>query len=341
MLNTVYRLVAPGRFEVEFSDIVLCDDTAIVRPTHLSICHADQRYYQGLSPPEVMEKKLPMALIHEAIGEVVWDGSGKFSPGTRVVMVPNTPVEKDDVIAENYLRSSRFRSSGYDGFMQDLVDMKTSRLLAVDENIDPIVAAFTELVSVSTHAVRRLFKLSHERRDHIGIWGDGNLGYLSALVVKHMFPEIHLTVFGMSRSKLADFSFADETFTVAEVPGDIVIDHAVECVGGEGTRSAIDQIIDVIEPEGTISLLGVSENPVAINTRMILEKGLRLFGSSRSGVEDFKTTLKLYEQNPDLVGELSRIVGNVVNVRTIDDMVRAFELDRQSSFGKTVMVWEK
>ena len=36
MLNAVYRLVAPRRFEVEFTEIELRN--VIVRPTHLSIC---------------------------------------------------------------------------------------------------------------------------------------------------------------------------------------------------------------------------------------------------------------------------------------------------------------
>lgn len=39
MLNTVYRLVAPRRFEVAFNDIDLNSDKVVVRPTHLSICH--------------------------------------------------------------------------------------------------------------------------------------------------------------------------------------------------------------------------------------------------------------------------------------------------------------
>lgn len=341
MLNVAYRLVAPGRFEVEFSDIELSSDVAIVRPTYLSICHADQRYYQGLRPPAVMKKKLPMALIHEGIGEVAWDGSGRFKPGERVVMVPNTPMEDDDYIAENYRRSSKFRSSGYDGYMQDLVDIRPDRLLAVPENVESNVAAFTELVSVSTHAIRRMDMIAHKRRDTIGIWGDGNLGFLTALMYRYMYPEARLIVFGMSESKLADFSFCDETYLTEEVPGDLTIDHAFECVGSEGSRSAIEQIIDHIEPEGSISLLGVSENPIAINTRMVLEKGLRLFGSSRSGVDDFKKTLEVYHQNPDLVEELHRIVGHVVKVRNMDDMKRAFELDQQSKAGKTVMIWNK
>jgi len=47
MLNTVYQLVAPRKFEVTYENIGLQDDDIIVRPTHLSICNADQRYYQG------------------------------------------------------------------------------------------------------------------------------------------------------------------------------------------------------------------------------------------------------------------------------------------------------
>ena len=36
MLNAVYRLVAPRRFEVEFTDIDLTAGNVIVRPTYLS-----------------------------------------------------------------------------------------------------------------------------------------------------------------------------------------------------------------------------------------------------------------------------------------------------------------
>ena len=45
---------------------------------------------------------------------------------------------------------------------------------------------------------------------------------------------------------------------------DLQIDHAIECVGGEGSPKAINQIIDYIRPEGTIAILGVSENPVSM-----------------------------------------------------------------------------
>ena len=100
MLNTVYRLTGPRKIEVQFSDINLADNKIIVRPEALSICHADQRYYQGLRPSEIMEKKLPMALVHESCGRVVFSKYKKFPNGSRGVIFTNTPVERDEMIEE-------------------------------------------------------------------------------------------------------------------------------------------------------------------------------------------------------------------------------------------------
>lgn len=339
MLNAVYRLVAPRRFEVEFNDISLFGEQMVVRPTHLSICHADQRYYQGLRPAEVMKQKLPMALIHEGLGEVVHDPTGTFQPEDTVIMIPNTPVHEDEVIGENYLRDSKFRASGFDGFMQEHVILAPDRAVLLQPGIDKVVAAFTELVSVSVHSIRRFDGFAHSRRDVIGVWGDGNLGFLTALCLKVMQPESRLYIFGVDAAKLAQFSFADATFPVSDIPEDVLVDHAFECVGGQASQHAIEQMIDHIQPEGTISLLGVSEYPVPINTRMVLEKGLRLYGSSRSGREDFLKTVEIYREHPGVVRYLSNIVGARVEIHSIEDMNAAFEMDISKSIGKTIMLW--
>ncbi|MCR5388025.1 MAG: zinc-binding dehydrogenase [Lachnospiraceae bacterium] len=341
MLNTVYRLVAPRRFEAAFNEINLFSDEIIVRPTHLSICHADQRYYQGARPAEVLKKKLPMALIHEGIGEVVFDPKHEHKKGELVVMIPNTPTEKDAIIAENYLRSSKFRASGFDGFMQDTVAMGRDRIVILPQDIDREVAAFTELVSVSVSALRRLDAFSHGRRETVGIWGDGNLGYITAVLFKYMYPKTKLIIFGVNQDKLDSFAFADDTCKVDDIPANLMVDHAIECVGGDASQKAIDQIIDHINPEGTISLLGVSEYPVPINTRMVLEKGLRFFGSSRSGRADFERTIELYKENPSLVGYLRNIVGARIKINSIADMTNAFETDIHKRIGKTIMLWDK
>ncbi len=338
MINTVYRLCAPRRFEIAFSEIGMTDGV-IVRPTHLSICNADQRYYQGTRDPKVLKEKLPMALIHEGIGQVVYDAFGVFTPGDRVVMVPNIPCESDEVVAENYLRSSTFCGSTADGFMQEYYVIEPERLVSLPYGIDLDVAAFTELVSVSSHAVSRFQKIAHERRGKIGVWGDGNLAYITALLLKYMQPESEIHIFGINREKLSDFSFADGAHLTTEIPPELQLDHAFECVGGNGSPVAIEQIIGLIQPEGTISILGVSEYPVAVNTRMMLEKGLRMFGTSRSGKEDFRRTVQLYREHPEIPLYLSRLVGSTVEIDRFADIKKAFETDIKKAYGKTILHW--
>lgn len=341
MLNTVYRLTQPRKIEIAFDEIDISGSNTIVRPTYLSICNADQRYFQGTRDPKALAEKLPMALIHEAVGEVVYSPDGAFRPGDFVVMIPNTPTEDDDIIAENYLRSSKFRASGFDGFMQEYVSIASDRLVKLPDGINPEVASFTEIVSVSVHAITRFNEIAHQRRNVIGVWGDGTLSYITCIFLRKFFPDSKIYVFGVVPKKLSDFTFVDETYITTEIPDGLKIDHAFECVGGNGSQVAISQIIDYINPEGTVSILGVSEYPVPINTRMILEKGLRFFGSSRSGREDFVKTVEMYEKYPDIVEYLSQMVGVVKPVRTIKDMMEAFDMDIRKSFGKTVMKWEK
>ena len=117
------------------------------------------------------------------------------------------------------------------------------------------------------------------------------------------------------------------------------MNHAFECVGGGPSAKAINQIIDYIIPEGTVSIMGVSEELAPLNTRMMLEKGLRVFGTSRSGREDFEGLIKLWEENPEIVEYLGTLVGAVIPIKEIDDMKRAFEADIQKASGKTIMLW--
>ncbi len=339
MLNTVYRLVVPRRIETAIVDTAIAPNSLVVRPTHLSICHADQRYYQGLRSPEVLAQKLPMALVHEAHGIVVHDGSNSFVPGQRVVLVPNLPFEEDEVIAENYLRSSLFRSSSADGFMQELVVTSAERAVALPEGIDLDVASFTELVSVAMHAIDRFDATAHSRRDTIGVWGNGNMGFIVALLLRTRFPNAAIHVFGKNADSLSEFTFATGTHLISAIPNGLTVDHVFECVGGPGSADAIEQAIGMVQPEGTFGLLGVSENPVPVNTRMVLEKGLRLIGTSRSGVEDFRRTIDLFRDRPEVPMRLARLVGGVHEIRDGGDIAAAFDADRTLRFGKTVLHW--
>lgn len=336
MINYTYQLVSPQVFSIKYDDICL-ENRVLIRPQYMALCHADQRYYQGKRDHNILKKKLPMALVHECCGEVIYDPSNQFRIGEMVVPIPNVPQKKSDIIYENYMKGSKFLSSGYDGFMREYVDMPVERVVSVD-GINPRIAAITEFISVVMHATTRFDHIAHEIRDIIGIWGDGSMGYCVATVLKSMFPQSKILVVGHNQRKLSYFSFADETYLSDALPSELKIDHAFECCGGEGSYYAINDIIKYINPQGTLMLMGVSENKVSINTRDMLEKGITSVGCSRSGKKDFEKASK-YMRDYTFQKRIESIIYEDDKVMTIDDIHRVFRTDMNTSF-KTVFKWE-
>jgi len=336
MINQIIKLVEPKKLEINFEQLDLPKNHIIVRPTYMSICAADQRYYQGKRKKEVLAKKLPLTLIHECIGEVLYDPKKEYKVGEKVVLIPNTPNDEDDVIKENYRQSTKFRSSSKDGFMQGLVYMRRNRIIPI-RDIEPEIASLLELISVAVNGIENFKEKAHLRRKILGVWGDGSVSYVTALVLKKYFPDSKLVVLGINKEKLSYFSFADEIKLVDELEEDFKIDHGCEWVGGAGAESAIEQMIDHINPQGTITLLGVSEDSPRVNTRMVLEKGLTLLGNSRSGYTDFQKAVDLLQdsQTQDYV---ENIICDRIEIKALSDIYRAFDADMNNYF-KTVMKW--
>lgn len=337
MINAQYKLTAPRIIETFFSNVKLEGTGVLVRPEMMSICKADMRYYFGMRDAKILKQKLPLALIHEAVGSVLYDPSGTFKKGEKVVLLPNIP-GNDERTEENYRLDSKFRSSKADGFMQEVMMLPDTQLVKYSDIPDE-VAAFTEFISVGVHAVTTYLNEKKNEPRRIGIWGDGGLGYIVSSLLRTYLPDVHLTVIGVQKSKLELFQFADELYTIDEISADKMwFDDVFECVGGQPSEDAISQMIDVINPEGIITLLGVSENPIAVNTRMVLEKGLKLIGRSRSGRKDFEETVRLLTENKRLVGRMKKLISEEVCIKNVSDIDDAFECARSADF-KVIMKW--
>lgn len=336
MIALQYKLVDPFVVETTYNDISI-GEGVIVRPKFLSICKADMRYFFGQRDGEVLRKRLPMSLIHEACGEVLYDPDGKFRRGQRVVLLPNIP-GSDGYYAENYRPDSLFRSSRADGFMQEVMSLEPQFLVPYADKLSDEVMAFTEFISVGIHAVDTFIKRAGERKNHIAVWGDGALSYIVCSILRCVLPETKITVIGVNPTKMQYFTFVDETLTVNNVRKKGQFDHCFECVGGGGSGAAISQMIDTIRPEGLVTLLGVSEEPVPINTRMVLEKGLTMIGRSRSGRVDFEKAVELLETNPAFAGRMKYMISHIAEVKNINDISCAFDLAKTSDF-KVIIRW--
>ena len=84
-------------------------------------------------------------------------------------------------------------------------------------------------------------------------------------------------------------------------------------------------------------LMGVSERPVPILTRNVLEKGLVITGCSRSGRADFEKAVDLLKLS-FMQKRFRQIVCLDDPVSSVEDIKRVFATDMQTPF-KTVFEW--
>lgn len=336
MIKQVIRLIRPGLFLPCFAVETPQDDDILIRPRFLSICAADQRYFQGNRPPEVLAQKLPLSLFHEAVGEVLHDPSGEFKPGAFCVLLPGgTESEEDD---SNYKRGAFFRSSNADGFCQEAMCLKRDEILPVPG--EPAwIYVFTELMSVCCQALRKLEKVTTvPDGTRIGIWGDGAMAYMMALTLSQLKPQCPLAVFGKHDDKLINFSFADRRINIADRTDTTTIDVGFECVGGAGSQTAISQAVQRLVPTGILILMGVSEIAPVIPTRLILEKGLTIIGTSRSTKADFNSAISLISHQ-EVKNSLLKITSKTCRVHSSSELIETFKMDNSVSY-KTIIIGE-
>lgn len=304
--SRAYRLVKPHEVIETVLEKQMQAWDVVVEPTLGSVCHADLRYFSGQRRAEALEKKLPMALIHEGIGIVKSSGTPAVKTGQRVVIVPNIqgymlygtdPMNCCESCRSgkgvNYCTRGRFLGSGTDGIAQSRLVFPAASAIPIPDEVPDEIAVLAELSSVSYQALHHV--ADSLKSAQVVVFGDGPVGYLAAAMLHHVYgvSQDRLTVFGAVPEKLAQFEFAtrklvqDYDFSKGER-----YDVALECTGGKFSESAINQAIEVLNPGGHLILMGVTEDRVPINTRDVLEKGITMRGSSRSSIHDFIPVLE-------------------------------------------------
>jgi len=341
--STVYRLVEPGKFKEQLFKRQIQEGEVDITPHLASVCHADLRYFNGERRPEALAEKLPMALFHEGIGIVNQSKHPDFKTGDRVVIVPNIPkyilnqTDRNsccyicqDHASDNYCVDGVFLASGFDGVAQSHLVLPGEAFVPIPDNVDDNIALLAELCSVSLYAINRAGVRASSTKK-VAVFGDGPVGYLTAASLRFVYhiPQENLLVFGADEEKLKHFKGFAKTSLVhdydfSQMEG---VKTIFECTGGKFSSSAINQAIDLIDREGTIVLMGVTEELVPLNTRDILEKGLRLIGSSRSTSNEFKQLMEAFK-NEEFVKVLNHIVPNeyisIANTKDLEDaMVRS------------------
>lgn len=329
-------LYRPEKLRIESYEIN--QKGVIVKPTYLSVCNADIRYYFGDRPVEVLKKKFPLVLIHEAVGEVVYSDDQSFSVGDNVAVVPISRDISPLELEYNYdYPGSKFMSSTKDGCMQTYIQLSQSNLVKFSK-IQPEYATTIEVASVAMQALKRVKKFYNRKLGKVAIWGTGSVAYWMALLMKVVMPDVHITIIGRSPKKTEAFSFVDRTILLENLKLKEEYDLIIEAVGGYGTEEVLEKAIKMVKPVGCILILGVSEQNININTRQWMEKGVIILTSHRSVYEDFADVVKVMEDSDLIQQNIHNAVSNTIDVGCLEDIHMAISTAKLYQF-KTVMKW--
>src|SRR5690625_5100758 len=169
--STAFRLIGPYKFQQEFIEHEYREGEVVVKPSLISVCHADLRYFTGRRRKEAMDQKLPMALFHEGIGQIDKSTTSEVKIGENVVVVPNIAdyqlqqIDKTKCcetcksgVTSNYCENGVFMGSGYDGLGQSRLVVPSENVIPIPENVPNEIAILSELCSVSIQAINRLKK---------------------------------------------------------------------------------------------------------------------------------------------------------------------------------------
>ena len=342
MFVVTYKVTAPGVLE-EFVENLDAENKVLVSVDRMAICKADIRYFLGTRDKYILDHKYPLTPIHEAVGTVVKDPTHTFKVGDKVILIPNSIDESlcptcpnrrcfESELGNNYCPYATFRSSNADGFLKNFYACDPTLLVKYDSKVSPDIAVYSELLSVAQAACRRI---NFAKAKNIALFGDGIMAYVVYLVLTYIY-HVEITVFGISQDKLAMFKNATTTtYTAYNGP---LFDTLIECVGGQFSENAINQMIDISQVGADLILMGVSESGANINTRKILEKGLSLKGVTRSTREDFEKISKALE-NESLQKAIQPMALSVTKIKSINDIYHCYEEDinNKTIIGKNIM----
>ncbi len=358
-----YRLTQPFRIEaVERQVKRERADDVLIRPRLTGVCASDLKLYAGTRDRAALSKKLPIALLHEGVAEVVDPGpAGEFRPGTRVVVVPNIPCyiaypdlypSKDEACpacrpggaGENYCLHNLYLSSNVDGLAQSVFRHPTTLLVAVAPDVPDRIAALAEPL---TTILAGCEKAPIRPDARYVILGNGPLGQMVAICLIGLYnvPREAITMTGRewenrrgARSLVGTALDSTDRQSFAALHGKI--DIAFECVGGDNNGETLDQAVDCLRPGGSAVLFGPSEKSVLFNTREVIGKGLAFIGANRSFVRHFRTVLeRMKERRVQKLLE-ALIASEPFTVRSADDLNRAlYQAWTRRDAAKTLIAW--
>ena len=311
----------------------------LIKVRKTAICGTDVHIYNW-DPWAQEHIKAPMTIGHEYVGEIAELGEGVT--GLHV----GQRVSGEGHLTCHHCRNCHTGNIQWckdtvgvgvdrDGAFAEYVCIPQENVIIIDESLPEDVVAFFDAFGNATHTAL-MFDLIGE---DVLITGAGPIGIIAAGVCKFAGARrVIITDVNDHRLELAKKMGVDAAVNTAkeDLPKVMKEQGLVEGfdVGLEmsGNGMALQQMIDSMRNGGKISLLGISNKPVALNMNTIITKGLTLQG--------------IYGRKMDTWHQMSYMVQGGLDVSSIithrfhyTDFEKGFEAMNSGLSGKVILDW--
>jgi 2-desacetyl-2-hydroxyethyl bacteriochlorophyllide A dehydrogenase len=288
----------------------------------VGICGTDLHIFQGH-----LDHRVPRGGVigHETFAEVVEapPGSG-FARGERVVVEPVLSCGRCRACAmgARYL-CYELKILGVDvaGGMREFYPVPVDRLIAVPASLSDDEAAVIEPLAVAVHDVRRA---GVKAGDSVFVFGGGPIGTLIGLVCRDLGAKVVVAELNEFRLDLLGRLGVptvgpgrDPVKFVTEWTGGIGADVAFEVTGNP---AAARLVTDVVRVWGTVSIVAIHAEPVAVNLYQMFARELVMHGSRLYGRDDWQEAIRLAASGAVPLGPL---VSRRIPLESLADGMRA------------------
>ncbi|ARP64467.1 dehydrogenase [Mesorhizobium sp. WSM1497] len=314
------RLYGPGDLRVEDIATPGAPDAGWVklRVDAAGICGSDLHNFrtgQWIS-------RSPSTAGHELTGTVTATGAGvdAFAIGDRVVADSRFwcgDCAQCQAGRRHLCASLGFVGEVCDGGFAEQAVLPARLLHIIDAGLDERVAAMAEPLAVALHAVRRLPKTTGS----VLVVGCGPIGGLAALLLSRTFAGTVL-IADRNQSRCA---------RVARVTGARIVDLSRDAVAAAtanapllaaieatGSVAALNQLLGVLDPGGTIAMVGIFHGRLDIDPNTLVEREIGLLGCHAFADELPEAVRMLGELSEPLLALIDQEIG-------LDDIPAAYE----------------
>jgi threonine dehydrogenase-like Zn-dependent dehydrogenase len=286
----------PGRFSTAAVPVPKAGaGEALLRVRRVGICGTDLHIFQGH-----LDHRVPRGGVigHETFAEVLEAPAGSgFDAGDRVVVEPVLSCGRCRACAmgARYLCYG-LKILGVDvpGGMRELYPVPVDRLIKVPASLSDDEAAVIEPLAVAVHDVRRA---QVKAGDTVCVLGGGPIGALIGLVCRQLGARVVVAEVNDFRLKLLGQlgldtlgRGRDPVKFVDEWTGGIGVDVAFEVTGNP---AAARVVTDVVRVWGTVSIVAIHAEPVAVNLYQMFARELVMHGSRLYGRDDWDEAIRL------------------------------------------------